>query len=1178
MKKRNLKARLAPIKRTFGNGRKTQMFWGTVLLLLGALFILGGSKMNPKVAADPPTSGTVTWVPGNDSVTLSNGEVVTYLSVDGTPVYCLAMGVPLTHSSTTAQQDAMNAIWAKLNDSQKAVINNIAYLANQAGAATNRTIYDAGRLAVWHQMSVYGVGKGDALPSMITGFGPDSAGVSVSSVQTAFDTLITQAQALTLKPSFDGQTVKVVVGVPTTLTDTNGVLPNFPYVQNNLSGLTESISGNNIILNANSNAKVGTTSGAIKFQNPASHQYPNGQPIFVYSTDGDTSGTTSQPVMTAHDPYNQRAALNVNVVLDGSLKIVKKQSAQEGHQGSGAIAGAKFDVTMTLSDGKTVDTGINGTFETVDANGTTTGSVQFTKGVAHDVTTGKDGTVTIKKFSPVGDVAQAKETFVPSPYTLGHTDATGTLVNDPMQGTITQDSTTGTTQLTFTDNKQVGGVKFKKAGLYNGADLLNDEYQFKGTIMGVKDQGGNVVAQATLDEKGEGNTTDNPLSSPLVIGQTYTAFELSAGPGFVNTFDPKTVTFTYQGPNQVIDWQTVSGTNTEITGQVTLKKQVADAETLGNHQDTQGADVTLFYNADVETAAGTILHKAGDKVNLKDGLKGQPIKITSGKEDGAAFPDESGDVTVRISAHNDWQVTGLPVGSYYAQETQAGLGESLNTTKYPFVISKSDDHTPVISVTQALSNRALRWNVMFTKVLEEKGSLTGLNGAVFQILPQDEATQQVFKAYGFLGKGDTATSGTTLNGNGFTSDGLTAFYNIPLGTVPDQAGVIARYQIKEIKTPEGTQTIVPINGEVKVNLNAAGAIQSYAFKLVWSDTQQVIHEETVNAANLKDEAVLTIHPDLGLIADEVITKPALTTTAVDASDNDKTLGVGLAKVHDQAKVVNITPSTEYTLTGKAVNSSDGSPVLDQAGKQMTAAVKFTSDPQGNASVELETSEFDTTKRQGQKVTMLETVTDKNGNEVVKEDNWKNNPSQTVTVAQVKGSTQVKEHLIKSGTTVKTVDTYHYQGLVPGQTYTVVIPEAAINHTSQTLPVQGQVTFKAQKSDGTIDVPLTLNTTTVAGKDLTFTNESLILGGTAKGPLLSKNNDRKEAKETVHVAEVPKAKTPIEKVVDHFLPKTGAGKAALGLSLLGLALLGLAAVLKRNWLVSTYRQILRKIRK
>lgn len=99
------------------------------------------------------------------------------------------------------------------------------------------------------------------------------------------------------------------------------------------------------------------------------------------------------------------------------------------------------------------------------------------------------------------------------------------------------------------------------------------------------------------------------------------------------------------------------------------------------------------------------------------------------------------------------------------------------------------------------------------------------------------------------------------------------------------------------------------------------------------------------------------------------------------------------------------------------------------------------------------------------------------------------------------------------------------------------------------------------------VVITLDTTVnEEAKTGTFTNIATIN---------TKDGGHKEDKANVHTKEKPE--TVIEKITGS-LPKTGEGKASLAISIFGAALLGLAAYLKRNWIVSTYRKTVRKIRK
>lgn len=99
------------------------------------------------------------------------------------------------------------------------------------------------------------------------------------------------------------------------------------------------------------------------------------------------------------------------------------------------------------------------------------------------------------------------------------------------------------------------------------------------------------------------------------------------------------------------------------------------------------------------------------------------------------------------------------------------------------------------------------------------------------------------------------------------------------------------------------------------------------------------------------------------------------------------------------------------------------------------------------------------------------------------------------------------------------------------------------------------------------VVITLDTTVnEEAKTGTFTNIATIN---------TKDGGHKEDKANVHTKEKPE--TVIEKITGS-LPKTGEGKAALGISIFGVALLGLAAYLKRQWIVTTYRRVVDKIRK
>ncbi|MDU0401524.1 hypothetical protein LMG8526HA_02423 [Lactococcus lactis] len=62
--------------------------------------------------------------------------------------------------------------------------------------------------------------------------------------------LISQAKNMRKLPSFNNSTIELIQGVEKTVTDSNSVLPNFPYTKNNVDGLTISTNGNDLKLKA----------------------------------------------------------------------------------------------------------------------------------------------------------------------------------------------------------------------------------------------------------------------------------------------------------------------------------------------------------------------------------------------------------------------------------------------------------------------------------------------------------------------------------------------------------------------------------------------------------------------------------------------------------------------------------------------------------------------------------------------------------------------------------------------------------------------------------------------------------------------------------------------------------------------------------------------------------------
>lgn len=340
-------------------GKKFVLVGGILLAIAGSSFI---SNQGNHVDAATGGQDTVVWEPGKAlaHLKLTDGSTtsVSHLTrkSDGLTVYCIGLGVPLTNSSTSAQEDAMNEIWTKLSSENQAIINNISYLAHQQGSASNMDLYLGAQLAESKILHEGGAGKNDV--SSIESFGDGNPNGSIEKVNKYRDDLISQAKKLFQKPSFTGTTIPLIMGVPKNISDTNGVLSNFPIIKNNTKGLSATVNGNNLKLQASFSTPLGTINNAIQMMNKS--QETDYQP-FVYSTDGDSSGGSSQSIFVGTDPSRLTMAMNVNVIGLGETTLLKHDAdtnstdTQGEAQLTGSVWGLYKAGTNTLvkySDGQ----------------------------------------------------------------------------------------------------------------------------------------------------------------------------------------------------------------------------------------------------------------------------------------------------------------------------------------------------------------------------------------------------------------------------------------------------------------------------------------------------------------------------------------------------------------------------------------------------------------------------------------------------------------------------------------------------------------------------------------------------------------------------------------------------------------------------------------------------------
>ena len=250
-----------------------------------------------------------------------------------------------------------------------------------------------------------------------------------------------------------------------------------------------------------------------------------------------------------------------------------------------------------------------------------------------------------------------------------------------------------------------------------------------------------------------------------------------------------------------------------------------------------------------------------------------------------------------------------------------------------------------------------------------------------------------------------------------------------------------------------------------------------------------------------------------------ITKPTLSTTAVDGLDADKNLiGEGDVTIVDTVKYKNVTPGKTYKVSGtlyEKVTDKDGKvskkQLLDADGNPVTAETEFVpDDTYGTVDV---TFAFDASDLKAKdKVVAFESLS-LNGKELASHADIEDK-SQTVTITKPEVGTTAKDGLdgnktVVSDTEVSVVDTVKYKNVTPGKTYKVsgtlyekVTDKDGKVSKKQLLdadgnPITAETEFVPEDTYGTVDVTFTFdgsllkdNTPVVAFESLSYKDKEI----------------------------------------------------------------------------------------
>lgn len=248
------------------------------------------------------------------------------------------------------------------------------------------------------------------------------------------------------------------------------------------------------------------------------------------------------------------------------------------------------------------------------------------------------------------------------------------------------------------------------------------------------------------------------------------------------------------------------------------------------------------------------------------------------------------------------------------------------------------------------------------------------------------------------------------------------------------------------------------------------------------------------------------------------------TTATDAADGDKSIGVGKAvTVEDEVSYKNLATGREYTVTGTLMDSATGEPLKNADGNAVTASTTF--EPEDNEGKVKVTFSVDTSTLSNKKLVVFEKL-EADGNVIAHHEDL-TDEGQTVEVVppEIKtsaadGADGDKEVTADGKATI--VDTVKYTGLVPGTEYELqgTLMDAETGETlkgADGKEITASAKFTPQAQDGTQDVTFTFDASKLGGaKTVVF--EKLFVDGT----LIGSHEDTNDQDQTVEIS--PSLKT------------------------------------------------------
>lgn len=296
-----------------------------------------------------------------------------------------------------------------------------------------------------------------------------------------------------------------------------------------------------------------------------------------------------------------------------------------------------------------------------------------------------------------------------------------------------------------------------------------------------------------------------------------------------------------------------------------------------------------------------------------------------------------------------------------------------------------------------------------------------------------------------------------------------------------------------LKGPDGKNVTVDFeftpdtaDGEavVKIPFNTAGL--NYMELVVFEDMYNSLGLQVASHSQLEDNL-------------QTVEVPGGKTTALGKDTGDHFAGVkDKVTIVDTLEFHNLEPNKEYTLKGVLYDKETNAPLLVN-GAQVTNTITFTPTTK-DGTVDIEFT-FDSSALKGKTIVVFEDVIYKDKTVFVHHDI----ESKEQSVGFPSGHTtaygkDTEDQVLPVGETVTLVDTFYYEGLIPGYEYelegTVYSKKSKSPIKAGDEPITSTIKFTPEASSGSVEIEFTFSTellqgaTLVVFEDLYYTNPKL----------------------------------------------------------------------------------------